>query len=100
MKRLYILLIILFCHIGVSQAGTFGGPAMVEKYICMDGRSLKREFGNYVWYARRGCFKSMVPCYTYQAEQYAYTSNPGNLAIALFRCRDNYPYRLGEMQTH
>jgi hypothetical protein len=99
MKRLMLMLMIVCCQIGYSQGCVVGEPSKVQKYVCYDGRTLKKEFGKFIWHARRGCFKSTVPCCSYQADHYAYSPNPGNLAIALFRYQENYPFHLGEMQT-
>lgn len=85
---------------GASQGCIIGGPQKLDKYVCYDGRTLKRENGQFIWHARRGCFKSVVPCCAYKAQHYAYTPNPENLAIAFFRCQEGYPFHLGEMQTH
>ena len=69
-------------------------------YVCFDGRRLECSPTGFIWHARRGCFLSRKPCEEYDAHIYGYYPTNKKLIYAYNRCRENYPYRLGEMQTH
>ncbi|MFC3908139.1 hypothetical protein ACFORL_03475 [Legionella dresdenensis] len=70
------------------------------QYICIDGRMLTCQNEGVVWQYRRGCFPSVEPCKVYQAMQYGRYSNQKNLIDGQMQCRLDYPFMLGEMQTH
>jgi|GEM_PF-3293289 len=75
-------------------------PSGPPHYVCIDGRMLSCLTEGAVWQARRGCFVSQQPCKFFQAEHYGYYPTQKNLIAAQMQCRLDYPYHLGEMQTH
>ncbi|RYV66473.1 hypothetical protein D7251_08930, partial [Legionella pneumophila] len=77
-----------------------GGQASQPRYVCFDGRTLDLTETGLVWNAKRGCFISSVPCCNYNATHYAYHPNPAKIGGAYARCRHDYPFTLGQMQTH
>lgn len=69
-------------------------------YVCYDGRTLEATNEGYVWLAKRSCFITRTPCSAFQAGHYGIYNNTNTLRYGYARCRQNYPFRLGQMQTH
>jgi hypothetical protein len=97
--------IILFCLVAMAnlvhaQGCIVGNTASQPRYICFDGRTLEMTPRGYLWNGKRGCFLSSVPCCNYNATHYAFYNDPRKIGKAYARCRHDYPFRLGEMQTH
>lgn len=95
-----MFIFLLGCTIAYSQGCVQGIIPKNLQFVCYDGRSLTAEDGQLIWYARRGCFPSTIPCCAYHANHYGRYLNRTGLEEALARCRHNYPFHLGEMQTH
>ncbi|MDI9819737.1 MULTISPECIES: hypothetical protein [unclassified Legionella] len=87
----------LFAH---QQGCIIGNKPDRPRYVCMDGRSLCQSPNGWIWKAKRGCFMSKMPCCNYEATHYSYSSNPAYVYYSYKQCREGYPYRLGENQTH
>ena len=84
-----------------AQGCIIGGQPSHPRYVCFDGRSLEASPTGLVWNAKRGCFLSSTPCCSYNAVHYAhYPNNPDKIGAAYSRCRHDYPFELGQMQTH
>lgn len=92
-----LMLIINFTH---AQGCIEGGKPDQPRYVCFDGRTLEPTETGLVWNAKRGCFVSSLPCCAYNATHYAFYPTPEKIGAAYARCRHDYPFRLGEMQTH
>ncbi|WP_237759012.1 hypothetical protein [Legionella birminghamensis] len=99
MKTIAILLV-LIPALSMAQGCIIGNPPSKARYVCIDGRSLSCTGKGLVWNAKRGCFLSRLPCCAYEAEHYGYYPNPARMYRAYEQCRVDYPFRLGEMQTH
>lgn len=96
-----IAFVLLFSSASLFAQGCIvGNPPSHARYVCIDGRSLSCTPTGFVWHAKRGCFMSRLPCCAYQAEHYGYYPQPRRLYAAYEQCRVDYPFRLGEMQTH
>ncbi|MCC5792205.1 MAG: hypothetical protein JJT82_06295 [Legionellaceae bacterium] len=100
MQWILLFVLVVVNTASFAQGCVVGGPAKQQRFVCFDGRSLSNEGGQLIWHARRGCFKSTIPCCAYQAGHYGRYANRAQLHRALERCRYHYPFRLGEMQTH
>lgn len=99
--RTKIILIGIFLINSVHAQGCIQGDRPSQpRYVCFDGRSLEATETGFVWNAKRGCFISSVPCCAYNATHYAYYPNPAKIGYAYARCRHDYPFQLGQMQTH
>lgn len=83
-----------------AQGCIIGGHPSQPRYVCFDGRTLEKNETGYAWNAKRGCFISSVACCNYNATHYAFYPNPTKIGEAYARCRHDYPFHLGEMQTH
>lgn len=83
-----------------AQGCIVGGQASSPHYICFDGRTMEKGDFGMVWNAKRGCFLSSMPCCKYNATHYAFYVTPTQIGKAYARCRHDYPFRLGDMQTH
>lgn len=70
------------------------------RFVCFDGRVLTCTATGYAWQAKRGCFLSRVPCKVYRANLYGVYANGSRQIHGFQRCREGYPFHLGEMQTH
>lgn len=92
-----LMLIMNFAH---AQGCIEGGKPDQPRYVCFDGRTLEPSETGLVWNAKRGCFVSSLPCCAYNATHYAFYPTPEKIGAAYARCRHDYPFRLGEMQTH
>lgn len=96
-----LLLLALIWASGLSAQGCIiGGAPSQPRYVCFDGRTLALSETGYVWNAKRGCFLSSVPCCDYNATHYAFYPNGSKIGEAYARCRHDYPFQLGQMQTH
>lgn len=101
MKRLVTILSMLFTTYLCAQQGCIiGEQPSNPRYVCFDGRTLEASANGLVWNSKRGCFVSAVPCCNYNATHYAFYANSAKIGSAYARCRHDYPFRLGEMQTH
>jgi hypothetical protein len=83
-----------------AQGCIVGDRPSQPHYVCFDGRTLALSEVGYVWNAKRGCFISSVPCCAYNATHYAFYAKPSQVGASYARCRHDYPFHLGEMQTH
>lgn len=95
-----ILMGLILAQLVHGQGCIQGGRASQPRYVCFDGRTLDLSETGFVWNAKRGCFISSYPCCTYNATHYAYYPTPQRIGEAYARCRHDYPFHLGEMQTH
>ncbi len=86
-----------FAH---TQGCIQGEQPSQPRYVCFDGRTLDATPSGFVWNAKRGCFISSFPCCAYNAIHYAFYPNPAKIGEAFARCRHDYPFQLGQMQTH
>jgi hypothetical protein len=100
MNLRHILCGLLFIDVLHAQGCIEGPRPSTPHYICVDGRSIEKTTTGYVWNAKRGCFLSSIPCCQYDATHYAFYENPRTIGEAYNRCRHDYPFRLGYMQTH
>lgn len=100
MKSLIMILALLLVNSMYAQGCIIGGQPSQPHYVCFDGRSIELSATGFVWNAKRGCFLSSVPCCAYEATHYAFYPNTARIGEALARCRHDYPFHLGEMQTH
>ncbi len=101
MNKGLIFITLMLASTAYSQGCIVGGRASQPSYVCFDGRTIEFSETGLVWNAKRGCFVSSVPCCNYEATHYAfYPPNSPKIGSALARCRHDYPFRLGEMQTH
>ena len=99
--RLLIILIGLFIHVSLQAQGCIiGGLPSQPSYVCFDGRTLEKTPTGLIWNAKRGCFLSSIPCCDYNATHYAFQPDPRRLGVAYERCRHDYPFMLGDNQTH
>lgn len=99
--RIIIILFSSFLSVTLYAQGCIRGDRPSQPhYVCFDGRTLDPTVSGFVWNAKRGCFISSVPCCAYNATHYAYYANSLKIGSAYARCRHDYPFRLGEMQTH
>lgn len=99
-KKSLCFLIFLLPTFLYAQGCLVGNQPKRQQYVCFDGRSLGPSAVGYVWQAKRGCFLSKVPCCAYEATHYTFSRDPGYLYKSYQRCRLDYPFHLGEMQTH
>ncbi|ARG98823.1 hypothetical protein B6N58_03025 [Legionella micdadei] len=83
-----------------AQGCIIGNKPDRPRYVCFDGRTLATSQSGFVWNAKRGCFMSSIPCCAYNATHYSYSENPQYVYHSFKRCRYQYPFQLGEMQTH
>lgn len=72
----------------------------IPHYVCFDGRALVCTPTGFVWQAKRGCFLSRMACDERHATLYGYYASRQRVVHAYAQCRADYPFRLGEMQTH
>lgn len=100
MKHTFSLFIFLLSAQLFAQGCIVGNRPSTARYVCIDGRSLSCNDNGIVWNAKRGCFLSSKPCCAYQADHYGYYAQPAQLYAAYEQCRVDYPFHLGEMQTH
>lgn len=100
MYKIIILIGLFVAETVHAQGCIIGGLPSHPLYVCFDGRTLEKTSGGLIWNAKRGCFLSAIPCCGYNATHYAFNLNPDKLGIAYERCRHDYPFMLGEMQTH
>lgn len=85
----------------VFAGGGYERPAPVSgSYICFDGKLLHHYYTGYAWRAKRGCFVSRKPCKLYRAGFYGYYPEGRHLMQGFAQCREDYPFKLGEMETH
>lgn len=99
--RIKIILVGLLLSQWVFAQGCIqGGHYSQPHYICFDGRTLEPTESGLVWNAKRGCFVSSIPCCNYNATHYAFYPNSTKIGEAYARCRHDYPFMLGQMQTH
>lgn len=75
-------------------------PPPRRRFVCFDGRVLTCTPTGFVWQAKRGCFLSRFPCKKYKANIYGVYPTGSRQIHAFQRCREGYPFHLGEMQTH
>lgn len=97
---LTILAAMLATNLYAQQGCVIGSQPSNPRYVCFDGRTLAASASGLVWNSKRGCFVSAVPCCNYNATHYAFDANSSKIGSAYARCRHDYPFRLGEMQTH
>jgi len=95
-----ILLALVMTNITYAQGCIQGGRYSQPRYVCFDGRTLDKTVTGFEWNTKRGCFVSSVPCCAYNATHYAFYPQPAKIGKAYARCRHDYPFRLGQMQTH
>lgn len=100
MRLVCLVIGLLIANLSLAQGCIIGSQPSQPRYVCFDGRTLEPSPTGLVWNAKRGCFISSYPCCTYNATHYAYYPNPKNIGASYARCRHDYPFRLGEMQTH
>lgn len=100
MKTYVCFVLVLLPTTLFAQGCITGKVSEKPSYVCVDGRSLSQTGGGLVWQAKRGCFMSRIPCCNYDATHYSYSANPGYVFSSYNRCRQGYPFHLGEMQTH
>lgn len=100
MRPIKILIVYFILFDAHAQGCIVGGQPSQPRYVCVDGRTLEASDTGLIWNAKRGCFISSVPCCQYQATHYAFYANPARIGEAYARCRHDYPFQLGEMQTH
>ena len=100
MRIKIILLGLVLANWAYAQGCIQGGHPSQPHYVCFDGRTLELSDIGYVWNAKRGCFVSSLPCCAYNATHYAFYPNPANIGASYARCRHDYPFTLGQMQTH
>jgi len=100
MKTIIALIGLIISSEIYSQGCIQGGRPSQPHYVCFDGKTLELSELGYVWNAKRGCFISSVPCCAYNATHYAFYANPSQIGASYARCRHDYPFRLGQMQTH
>ncbi|TAL64729.1 MAG: hypothetical protein EPN84_02870 [Legionella sp.] len=100
MRITFILLGLLFLNGAQAQGCIRGGHYSQPHYVCFDGRTLEPTSAGWVWNAKRGCFISSIPCCGYNATHYAFYANSKQIGKAYARCRHDYPFMLGQMQTH
>lgn len=99
MRVLGLILGVILSSLTFAQGCIVGDRASQPRYVCFDGRTLECTPIGMIWNAKRGCFISSVPCCNYNATHYAYYANPAKIGASYARCRHDYPFRLGEMQT-
>ncbi|WP_298625733.1 hypothetical protein [uncultured Legionella sp.] len=95
-----ILAGMILANFAYAQGCIQGEKPSQPRYVCFDGRTLEPTETGFVWNAKRGCFISSVPCCNYNAIHYAFYPNPAKIGEAFARCRHDYPFQLGQMQTH
>lgn len=100
MKIIIILTALILNNILYAQGCIQGDRPSIPRYVCFDGRTLDPTETGFVWNEKRGCFISSVPCCAYNATHYAYYPNQSQIGSAYARCRHDYPFMLGQMQTH
>ena len=100
MNKYLCLLICLLPGLIFAQGCIIGKRYERPRYVCFDGRTISPSGIGYIWNAKRGCFMSRVPCCAYDATHYSYSENPQYVYHSFKRCRYQYPFHLGEMQTH
>lgn len=100
MKTILVSASLLFMPLAYSQGCIIGGQPSEPHYVCFDGRTAEKTDTGFVWNAKRGCFVSAIPCCNYNATHYAFYANAKELGTAYARCRHDYPFKLGQMQTH
>ena len=100
MKKIIIMTAVLFSNLIYAQGCIDGHHPSQPHYICFDGRTIEKTDAGLIWNAKRGCFLSSVPCCKYDATHYAFYENSTKIGEAYARCRHDYPFRLGYMQTH
>lgn len=98
--KIILLALTITNWVYAEQGCIRGGHPSQPHYVCFDGRTLALSDVGFVWNAKRGCFISSVPCCAYNATHYAYYANPSQIGASYARCRHDYPFHLGEMQTH
>ena len=97
---LSVILLVSFTSLVHAQCCSSGKGFTSPRYVCFDGRLLNKTSTGNVWEAKRGCFLSRLPCCAYEASHYGFYPQPHQAQHAFAKCREGYPYRLGEMQTH
>lgn len=95
-----ILAGLILSNFTYAQGCIQGDRPSQPRYVCFDGRTLDFTDTGFAWNAKRGCFLSSVPCCAYNATHYAFYPNPAKIGAAYARCRHDYPFQLGQMQTH
>ncbi len=100
MNRIFSLCFLLFPSFLYAQGCIIGNKPDRPRYVCFDGRTLSTSSTGFVWNAKRGCFMSSIPCCAYDATHYSYSEDPQYVYHSFKRCRYQYPFHLGEMQTH
>ncbi|WP_058492795.1 hypothetical protein [Legionella worsleiensis] len=100
MRIIIMLTGLILANLTHAQGCIQGGKPSQPRYVCFDGRTLEASDTGLVWNVKRGCFISSVPCCSYNATHYAFYPNPAKIGAAYARCRHDYPFQLGQMQTH
>jgi hypothetical protein len=100
MRIIIILFGFMLTNLLNAQGCIEGGKISQPRYVCFDGRTIEATETGFVWNAKRGCFISSVPCCNYNAIHYAFYPNPAKIGEGYARCRHDYPFMLGQMQTH
>lgn len=100
MRIIIILFALILPSLSFSQGCIQGGRYSEPHYVCFDGRTLEPTETGFAWNAKRGCFVSSIPCCGYNATHYAFYPNASKIGAAYARCRHDYPFMLGQMQTH
>ncbi|MFV0822011.1 hypothetical protein [Legionella micdadei] len=100
MNKIVYILFIFLPGLLFAQGCIIGNKPDRPRYVCFDGRTLATSQSGFVWNAKRGCFMSSIPCCAYNATHYSYSENPQYVYHSFKRCRYQYPFQLGEMQTH
>ena len=98
--KIILLALIITNWVHADQGCIRGGHPSQPRYVCFDGRTLALSDVGLVWNAKRGCFISSEPCCAYNATHYSYYANPSQIGASYARCRHDYPFTLGQMQTH
>lgn len=102
LKQPITIFVFALCCSGAmyAQGCIEGGKTSHPRYVCFDGRTIEQDAVGWIWNAKRGCFLSSMPCCKYNATHYAFYATPAKIGEAFARCRHDYPFRLGTMQTH
>lgn len=99
--RIIIMMVSVVLSSTLQAIGCIDGHFPSQpRYVCFDGRTVEKTDTGLIWNAKRGCFLSSVPCCKYDANHYGFYENSAKLGTAYARCRHDYPFRLGYMQTH
>lgn len=100
MPKCHYLLLFFLPGLLFAQGCIIGDKTERPRYVCFDGRTLSPSGTGFTWHAKRGCFMSRLPCCAYDATHYSFSNDPQYVYHSFKRCRYQYPFLLGQMQTH